>query len=648
MAFLAPLAALVGLLAIPILLLYMLRLRRREVQVSSVMLWQMILRDREANAPWQRLRRNLLLFLQLMILAALVLAIMRPYLQVPAITRGRIALLIDASASMTSTDVAPNRFTEAINRAREIVDTMASGNTVGIIRVGSTPELVVSYTGDQDQLRTALEALQPEIASADWEAALTLAAAGGQGAEEFTVVAITDGGLPANLRLDTFGTLRFIEVGQSAENRAISALAIDDDPTKGVQLYARLANYGPTNAETILSIYLDDQLFTARSYTVPANAAIDVVLEGLPAEFRRVRAQLTQPSQNAVPDYLSADDVAWAVYTPASAGQAVIMSRGNVFLEQGFASIPDWRVFRSNPAQGLPSSPYDLYVFDAWLPASLPDGNILIVNPPAGVPTAYLQVINTVRVENPAAQTSSVRPDDPRTLYVQWDEVNIFGYKQLSNIGWATPLVSISNATGGSDPLVLAGEYEGRRIVILPFDLLDSDLPLKITYPILLANLTNWYKAPRALAFDGALRPSQTAPIKLVGNADAIVITKPDGTSQRFTPEQGAIIFSDTETSGIYEVALQSGETTTQQERFAVNLFDPSEENIAPKPLTPGGDVTANTPAQQEIGQLELWHWLTLAALAVLALEWFVYHRQFNVQRVKGSIFARAPKAARK
>ncbi|MGH2521045.1 MAG: BatA domain-containing protein, partial [Anaerolineales bacterium] len=35
MSFLAPLALLLGLLAVPVLILYMLKLRRREVEVSS-------------------------------------------------------------------------------------------------------------------------------------------------------------------------------------------------------------------------------------------------------------------------------------------------------------------------------------------------------------------------------------------------------------------------------------------------------------------------------------------------------------------------------------------------------------------------------------------------------------------------------------
>src|SRR5262245_23838856 len=155
MSFLAPLALGLGVIAGPIILLYMLRLRRREVQVSSTLLWQQLLRDREANAPWQRLRRNLLLLLQLLILAALVIALARPFVEVPTVTTGRIALLIDASASMNATDVEPNRFEAAKQQAVSIVDTLGAQDSLAVIRVAEQPEVVENYANDAITLRNA-------------------------------------------------------------------------------------------------------------------------------------------------------------------------------------------------------------------------------------------------------------------------------------------------------------------------------------------------------------------------------------------------------------------------------------------------------------------------------------------------------------
>ena len=96
----APLA-LIGLLALPIIVaFYMLRLRRRDVPVGSTFLWQQLIRDVEANAPWQRLRFSWLLLVQLLIAAIVVLAAARPFTTTRSELAANVVLVVDTSASM--------------------------------------------------------------------------------------------------------------------------------------------------------------------------------------------------------------------------------------------------------------------------------------------------------------------------------------------------------------------------------------------------------------------------------------------------------------------------------------------------------------------------------------------------------------------
>ena len=67
MSLLTPLALLGAAIVGPLIVaMYLLKLRREDRPVSSTFLWQRMVRDVEANAPWQKLRRSLLLLLQLL------------------------------------------------------------------------------------------------------------------------------------------------------------------------------------------------------------------------------------------------------------------------------------------------------------------------------------------------------------------------------------------------------------------------------------------------------------------------------------------------------------------------------------------------------------------------------------------------------
>src|SRR5438477_143730 len=153
MEFLLPLAGL-ALLAVPaILLLYFLKVRRPEVRVSTLMFWRPFVADRQANAPWQRLRASLLLALQLLAALALALALVRPGVSGAIGIGGTTVVMLDASASMQATDIGPSRFEAAVARARDKAHQLGPGQEMAVILTGqhaeppSPPPSDVTWTG---------------------------------------------------------------------------------------------------------------------------------------------------------------------------------------------------------------------------------------------------------------------------------------------------------------------------------------------------------------------------------------------------------------------------------------------------------------------------------------------------------------------
>lgn len=628
MSFLAPLAFLGALVAIPIILLYMLRLRRREVLISSTFLWQQVVQDKEANTPWQRLRRNLLLFLQLIILALLVLALARPFITVPTFGGQQTALLIDATASMNALDEADglSRFEMAKRRALEVINTLSAGSVVTVIRVGTLPEVVTSYTSDRTQLQNAITQLQPGTGEGDWLAALTLAAAGGISAEEFNIVIVSDGGLGEETDLPAIsipGDIRLISVGQSADNIAISALAARSLPGESPQLFAQLTNYGSVDAEVIFSLRVDDDPIplVSERYLVPANGIQSIVsTDALNQAFEVLQAEITLSVNNQANDYLSLDNQAWSITRDAGDRSVLVVTAGNLFLEQVLRSIPGVTFFIAEPGSPLPTQTYDLYIFDNTLPAVLPNSDMLIINPPSST------ALFTLGEESDQTANIQLATEDERLAFVDFTNVNILKFRPIEPIGaWGTPLI---RAQGGT--LLLAGETGGNQIAVLPFNLRDSDLPLQITYPILMTNLLNWFTPSAVLVSDGTLNIGDEVVIRPPLEANIMRITLPNGVTQDYGIERNTVIFSETNAPGIYTLEVFNNSELLRSETFAVNLFSPNESEIAPRMVTIGGTVIT-AEAEEELGQREFWSWIALAALVMLLIEWYVYHRQLQI-----------------
>src|SRR5204862_3406941 len=113
MNFLAP-TAFAFAAAIPVVIVFYLLKRKRVVKlISSTLLWQRFLAETQANAPFQRLRHNWLLLLQILLLLLAVLALSRPYFTGTAKSSRLRVLILDASASMQATDEKPSRLHKA-------------------------------------------------------------------------------------------------------------------------------------------------------------------------------------------------------------------------------------------------------------------------------------------------------------------------------------------------------------------------------------------------------------------------------------------------------------------------------------------------------------------------------------------------------
>lgn len=640
MSLLTPLALLSTLIVGPLIVaMYLLKLRREERRVSSTFLWQRMVRDVEANAPWQRLRRNWLLFLQLLLLLLLAIALARPFFLTTGISGRNLIIIIDRSASMAATDVSPSRLEAARRQAQTLVDQLPEGGRATIIAIGGQMDVLAASTTDRRQMYDAIRSVTLTIGGrSDLSQALALASALAAREPDSEVAIISDGNVevPADLRVPA--TVRYFPVGQRAENVAVSAMALQSGPA-GQTLFVQATNYGSAPVVRRLDLYLDGALFNAYELNLGpdgAQDAIQTVIADVPAQVRVAEARLS-PAPGI--DFLPSDDRAWAV-SPAGAGVEVrIVGPGNRFLETALALLPGITATKTTTPTVSGDAAPPITIFDRVVPETLPTGNLLFIAPLRS--TALFSV--TGMVDFPLLRPAPIVLEGqapPLLRNVSVSEVNVLRAMRIETGIWARALVE-----GDGSPMLLAGEREGRRIVVLAFALQDSDLPLQVAFPLLISNIIG-YLAPGSGLEASQIVPGQPLVVAVDPATTAVRVVRPDGRVDAAQVQGGQAIYADADALGPYLIEQVRGNQAVEQRRFAINLFMPEESRIAPASELRVPQVSGLQQAvtREQVGRQEIWRWLAAAAILIVVIEWLVYQRSslaYLQQRIRLALAAR-------
>jgi len=667
--------ALLGLLFIPaVVAMYLLKLRRDERVVPSTLLWTRLVSDVEANAPWQRLRRSLLLLLQLILVAILALLAARPFLERPAGLARDVVLVLDTSASMAATDVLPNRLEAAKAAALDALRDLPTGGRVSVIAAGRTARIVANETADLGRIRQALDGIEPTSSSGNLGDALELAGKLAARSGDAQILVGTDGALATMPTTSVDAPIRVLAVGRSHRNQAIVALAVRTAPSAVTRsVFVSVANLGLEEARRRLELWGDGSLLEVRDLLLDPQARSDVVIDDVPPGVGTLEVRLLGPDPAVVtaPDDLATDDRAWAVVPPDRMRLVLLVGAGDPYLETALSYLPNVELYGVTPDAYGPASdrqdgrPWDLVIFEGPLPVDLPRTPILAVAPSDS--SALGEVTGSLK--DPGI--GSLNPDEPILRYVDLTTTHIAAASRLVLPGWARTVIPGPNGA----PLLYAGSRAGLPTAVLAFEPRRSDLPLQVAFPILLANLTGELMGGSAAPAE-AVQPGTPLSLAIPPGASGISIARPDGSVVELTPGTGlaaAVTFAGTDLPGIYTVTPRIGPTSSASPtlaaasptlaaaspsgapidpdapvQFAVDLFDVGESTIAPgaaatierlgrapvvptASAAPGGTATPRPSARDE-----LWIPIVLVVLLVLSIEWAVYQRDALIRIRRG------------
>ena len=610
MSFLAP-AAFAFALAIPVVIVFYLLKRKRVVRlVSSTLLWQKFLAETQASAPFQRLRHNWLLILQLLMLVFVIFALARPYFAGQSRSSRLRVVILDASASMQSTDEPPSRFEKARAEALKWVDGLRDADQMVVLQAAANTEVKQSATSDKSALRRALQNCAATDSPTRLIEAFKLAETLVKDRSDAEIHLFSDGAM-ANLGEFENKNLPLVyhRVGEGCNNLGIVSLDVRANPENLTQraVFVNVGNFSTNAQRTDIELLFEGQLLETRPLDLgPTNSQPLVFIAPQTSNgifTVRLSAQ----------DDLAADNQASIVSLMPQPVKVLLVSRGNQILEKALRTQPSVQLTVASLLTDSASA-FDVVVLDDVMPVVWPSVNTLAIHT---VHTNWFAGWETVK----APAIVDWKSTHPLLRFVNFDNVFIGETLGVKAPAWGVALVESPQT-----PLIIAGEQERQRRVWIGFDTLNSSWPFRISFPIFMVNAIEWLNPASANASQLIVRAGDPFRYGLPAQAlSTVLVTKPDGTKKNVALEPNAreLVFGETFQQGIYH--LKAG---TNEVAFCVNLTDAAESNILPRDELPFGKYGRVAATTLKRANMELWRWLAAAGLLVLLFEWWWYHKR--------------------
>lgn len=692
MNFLSPWVALgLASVVIPTLVLfYFLKLRRREELVSSTFLWRRAVQDLQVNAPFQRLRKNLLLLLQLLILAAALFALARPIVKSELSKERSLVLMIDRSASMRTAEAGgTTRFAEAREQALRLVKTLNRTGTrwwswivgdddaarVMVISFADRATVVSPFTTNMSDVSRLIEQIEPTDARTNLREALDLAVVSatpgrgnmdnpaqpsGPGAmiqnpvnpeEASRIVLFSDGcvGELSDVAVKE-ANVSLIRVGEATDNVGITALRIQRNYERPelLSVFVQVKNFGPGAIDTDVALYVNGRIGSGRVESVrlgplrrsttkgagSSNAAQEAPASGdSPGSAAALSFEFPLNEGAEIEARLSRDDPfmidnrAYAIVPPPRELKVLLVSEGNSFLEKILENLPIEKPYvYKTPAQYEAASMDDLAVEGR----SIFDVVIFDKCGSERLPMGNYIFLGALPPIEPIKRLEDA--SDPFAL-MWWDETHpILRHVGLDYVyvGQALrgefPKEAQVLMEGPHGPVMVRYDHQGRQFLCVTFAVERSNLRVKPAFPILMYNAIRFLGSGAAISERDATRPGDVLTFS-IGESSATLV-RPDDKSVELKPDgQGIARYAGTDRVGVYRLKADGA----QRAAVAVNLEDAAESDITPpEGVNVGGQVI--TPGEAiRTATPEIWRWFIGAALLIAFLEWYVYNRRVMI-----------------
>lgn len=678
--------------AIPpaVLSLYFLKLKRREIAVPSTLLWRRTIEDLHVNSIWQKLRQNLLMYLQLLFLLLLILACLRPgWSGMTSIGERRI-YLIDNSASMQSTDISPNRLAVAKQKVKDLISSADDTDVGMVIAFSDRADVKQGFTSDKKRLMAAIDAIEPTNHSTDIGEALRAASGlANPGRSSFgsitdvqvaealpaKVYLLSDGGFP---ELGDFDLGRLVvdytPIGElKTPNVGILSFSVQrmEGKSDTVEAFARVVNHGDEKVEFNASLELNGKLIDAAKGTAEAGKESGLLFEVSGVDEGMLKLEIDSL------DALEVDNVAYAAIRPNRQVNVLLLTQGNNSLETALKTERVQRIaavrvespqFLTQEAYetSVRDAEYDLIIYDQCSPSRMPKANTLFIGsvpPMAAVAKADTAPESVTPADGTPAENAtekSARPASDDTLVSGWEFGPLTGPVFIADVNRTNPITEFLEMasvtivetrtvkppengvvlmTSDMGPVCAVAPRGPYQDAVVGFGMIEntaeglavnSDWGIKRSFPVFVYSAVDYLGGGITEASAPSVQPGWPIGLLLSNRFDEYRVELPNGKSTELTRgKESRFLFTQTDDLGVYRVYAKG--TDVPVESFCSNLFSTRESKLDVEPSVSMGYEKVAASSTKIRARQETWRWLLILGFGFLMFEWVVFNRRIFV-----------------
>ncbi len=491
-----------------IIILYLLKQKVNDQPFSSTMLWQEIYKNLEAKTPFEKLKNNILMYLQILAMLLLIFALMAPVIRNGGFVLHNTVIVIDNTASMeTSYKGGKSRLEEAVTRSKSYLDGINDSGMITVISCGE--EAKILYQGqDKSTAKKRIAQLKTESVSGNLDIATGMVGSLVTNLDNVDVICYTDSEFDyaAWKKNNSKISLCVESIYSKEENLSVDyinyGIKSGEASDEYIEAISKVTNHGKQSSSVDVSLYLNTEIVDVQTVTVAAGESETVYFGDVKMPDDYLNAGDSKDSSKsyilkaeiAKKDSLTADNISSVALTSGSGKKVLLITEGNVFMEKALALVDGAEVYKTEDISVInDAEDFDLYVFDkVTLPedvelSKFPEKAAFLFLNYDKIPVGLTDVVNT--------------KEEIKDKLLHFEKSDITEY--VDNYYFGVTNTYAYDVPSGMHPVITSddGDVTGfygklentaNRVGVIGFDIHNTDLALQTEFPIFMSQLTDY------------------------------------------------------------------------------------------------------------------------------------------------------------